>query len=64
VALARHFPENAALPVATAGGLLASGAPLTAAVGVALARRLPRARLRSAPLDAAGTAAGLAAQRG
>jgi N-acetylglucosamine kinase-like BadF-type ATPase len=45
VALARHFPGTAPLPVAISGGLLLPQSPLTASFGEQLAAALKRARL-------------------
>jgi N-acetylglucosamine kinase-like BadF-type ATPase len=50
--LTRHFPEGEPVAVATGGGLLRATSPLLAAVRVALAAAVPRARLVSGPVDA------------
>lgn len=51
--LARQFPGDASVPVASTGGLLLSASPLFTALRDALAARLPRARLVDRPVDPA-----------
>ncbi len=43
--LLRHFPDHAAIKMATAGGLLRAGSPLLIALRANLATDLPRARI-------------------
>jgi glucosamine kinase len=60
--LARHFPEQDPVAVATGGGLLRPSSPLFAAVRAALTTDVPRARLMSGPVDAPVGALRLAAR--
>jgi len=59
--LARHFPEEDQVAVATGGGLLRPSSPLFAAVRSALAADVPQARLVGGPVDSALGALRLAA---
>src|SRR5213593_4179441 len=63
VALERHYPGTAPVPVAIAGGLLHAHSPLADAFRHRLAAESKRARLVSNPVDLALGALQLAAQR-
>jgi len=60
--LARHFPGDEPVAVATAGGLLRSGSALLKALHDVLAADIPRARLKDGPVDAPMGAVRLAAR--
>jgi len=62
--LLRHFPDSAAIKMATAGGLLRPGSPLLIALRSDLATDLPRARISEGggQVDAPAGALRLAAQ--
>ena len=60
--LARHFPGDGPIAVATAGGLLRAGSPLLKALHDVLAADIPRARLKEGPVDAPVGAVRLAAR--
>jgi len=60
-ALERFFPGAGDIPVALAGGLLFATSPLAAVLRQTLAAEMPRARLRTGPVDTAVGALRLAA---
>src|SRR5438093_104416 len=60
-ALERFFPGTGDIPVALAGGLLFATSPLAAVLRQTLAAEMPRARLRTGPVDTAVGALRLAA---
>ncbi len=60
-ALERFFPGAGEIPVALAGGLLFATSPLAAVLRQTLAAEMPRARLRTGPVDTAVGALRLAA---
>src|SRR5439155_1028100 len=60
-ALERFFPGAGDIPVALAGGLLFATSPLAAVLRQTLAAEMPRARLRTGPVDTAVGALQLAA---